>query len=254
MDKVRGILKIFGYQRSNKKSHLFFKKMGPLIFFVDLRFKYNFSDTYYTSFFTKPIEKTHFKSFHDMSEDGFLIISGDWKLNRLIKQEYNRLILAGVNADWTDEGSWSDVDIDGYCANCGKDHQTYSVFCSNDCEVGFCLKNGKMKRCVICDIPFYTKDLVEHHLCYKTDTTIKICKSCHAKVHHSNDSTCTKYQPIDKRPKKEPKIRAKCEKCGCQTYRPQQYYQYNKEWKKELVTICSKCYKKIFKNCRENRK
>lgn len=254
MSKIRGILRIFGYLQSGKKPNLFYKKMGSLMFFVDLRSKYHFSNSYFIAFFVMPIEKTCFKEFQDWSEDGYFIISGNWKLNRLINQEFKRLTLAGVEAEWTNEGSWSDVSIDGYCVNCGKDHQTYNEFCSKDCEVDFGLKNGIMKRCVICNTPFYTDDLVDHHLCYETDTTIKICKSCHAKVHHSNDSICTKYQPIDKRPKKEPKIRVKCDKCGCQTYKPQQYHQYKKDWKKEVVTVCCKCYKKILKEGRRTEK
>lgn len=46
----------------------------------------------------------------------------------------------------------------------------------------------------------------------------------------------------------------KCDKCGCQTYKPQQYHQYKKDWKKEVVTVCCKCYKKILKEGRRTEK
>jgi hypothetical protein len=41
------------------------------------------------------------------------------------------------------------------------------------------------------------RELVEHHVSYKENRTIKICPACHAKIHHTNDPKYDRFRPKD---------------------------------------------------------
>lgn len=221
--------------------------------YQDLDFVTGERSSAYISFYVKPRNISYLQEHIDYG-DFKIFTTGDWKLNRFIKEEHKRLVLSGVAPIWNHGEDWNDMDIDGYCLECGKDHQSYNEFCCRECQLNYGLKNETMKMCSVCKEPFRLEQLVEHHICYETDETICVCRACHAKIHHSSDSQCTKYQPIDKRPIREPKKSIKCDKCGCQTYKPQQYQQYNKKHKREVVTVCCKCYKENFKESQKKGK
>ncbi|MHB1811727.1 MAG: hypothetical protein ACYCPR_04855 [Thermoplasmataceae archaeon] len=109
---------------------------------------------------------------------------------------------------------------DGYCHVCEKDFSDDLYFCSKECETiaaeqYFSGIIAKSKKCEICgireldpyDIEFtkyllrndvaYVPNLVVHHTSYFPELGIEICKSCHSKIHHSNDPKLNNYKPPD---------------------------------------------------------
>jgi hypothetical protein len=94
------------------------------------------------------------------------------------------------------------------------------------------------ERCPICGRWFDEgyKDVVVHHLNYARNRTILVCRSCHAKIHHSKDNLNLK--PVDKRPKPERKFKyVSCPLCGGRARVPI-------DGPDEGV-LCSRCRKKL---------
>jgi hypothetical protein len=52
-----------------------------------------------------------------------------------------------------------------------------------------------LKICYICKC--YTPNLLKHHINYRENTIIKICHSCHSKIHLSTDPKYDKFRPKD---------------------------------------------------------
>jgi len=52
----------------------------------------------------------------------------------------------------------------------------------------------------ICEICKKKKELVNHHISYKDDKTVALCRSCHSKVHKG---LFPEYYPVDTRVPKE---------------------------------------------------
>jgi hypothetical protein len=50
------------------------------------------------------------------------------------------------------------------------------------------------KQCSICK---KRKTLVEHHIDYKKNKTITLCRKCHLKAHHSNSIKYANFKPLN---------------------------------------------------------
>ena len=67
--------------------------------------------------------------------------------------------------------------------------------------------------CEVCRKKLTSDNKIKHHLNYKECRTMFICRSCHAKIHHS--ISYSDLKPMDKRPIKERKTReGRCSNCG----------------------------------------
>ena len=49
--------------------------------------------------------------------------------------------------------------------------------------------------------PYNDETLHRHHVSYKKNIQVPTCRTCHSKIHHSNELKYTKWKPIDKKPK-----------------------------------------------------
>ena len=66
--------------------------------------------------------------------------------------------------------------------------------------------------CQICGIKLTSDSKVIHHLSYNGNETIIVCRSCHAKIHHSNKYPDLK--PVDKSSVQTKTCLRRCRICG----------------------------------------
>lgn len=83
------------------------------------------------------------------------------------------------------------------CHNCEygwnyKGNSQYYATCPNCCYKVFISRSRLLKTCVNCKKSF--SKIHEHHISYETDTTVRVCESCHRNIH--NDKGHLLY-PID---------------------------------------------------------
>lgn len=190
--QIEGILKKTGFVRSKKKSYVFWKDFTTARAFVIID-KQKFSDGVECS-----PDALEIKTFEVNGEiiDSYVstyILTApkdDYEVMHQIKDEYEY---------WTWRLSGSK------CSLCDKKvigepfKSWYGFLCSEGCLQRLEIQQGS--RCKICSKKFDKDNLaVEHHLSYKDDKTITICRSCHARIHFSKNSLDHKlFKPIDKR-------------------------------------------------------
>lgn len=92
------------------------------------------------------------------------------------------------------DGPLSSSSGNGFCVVCGQDFQADGFYCSPQCKKAdeYLVRS----RCRVCGTKHRDFETVYHHLNYSEDKTIVVCRSCHAKIHHSNDFPSLK--PTDK--------------------------------------------------------
>jgi len=91
------------------------------------------------------------------------------------------------------------------------------------------------RHCRVCGKLFDLHDLVKHHLNYAKDKTVLVCRSCHAKIHHS--SRYPHLKPVDSKPKPRRKFKyVPCSLCGHKTRVPVDA--------PDKSALCSECRKK----------
>lgn len=239
-------LKKSGYKESFNKSNLFYKKIPEGCFFADMRS----SDIVPIWTDTRPL-------FYRKWEKDI----PHWKKRRLIKQELEHLYKIGCECrlsfytprSWIEfENSSTIIDEgyyywdDGFCEQCGKDFQDEGSFCSKECEEKHHL--SMLNECTICGKKLEYDEEIHHHVDYKNDVTILVCRTCHAKIHHSTDEAYKQYKPINKRPKKKKRkyVMVDCNRCDGKTRIRIEDYDPAKKY------ICYKCRPKNFKHCIED--
>jgi len=236
------ILNKKGYSESYKKPNLFYKKIKDGVFFADMR-----------STDVIPIwEDTRPMFYWNFNEEVPM-----WKRRRLIKRELVALFQEGCECRLSfyyydmeelretscyidsSEGiyEWQD----GYCLQCNRDIQSDDVFCSEKCHQGY--EDTFKNECKICKRKLDWKEEIGHHIDYKEDITIIVCRSCHSKIHLSKDPEYMEYKPVNKRAKQEKKYKlVQCNGCTGKTKILISEYAEDKEY------YCSKCKKRNSKN------
>jgi hypothetical protein len=81
-------------------------------------------------------------------------------------------------------------------------------------------------NCTICGLN--VEDLLEHHINYKRDVKIKVCRSCHGRLH-------TLMNALPRRNLGIP-IEVKCLRCG---------YEWTYRGKNPYYAPCPKCLRKV---------
>ncbi len=85
---------------------------------------------------------------------------------------------------------------DGTCKLCAKEFNAEGLFCSKDCEVTYSqLKEMRREeykqqlKCAVCGqiLEFWSKNTIEHHVNYKPEKVVHVCRSCHRKIHARHD-------------------------------------------------------------------
>lgn len=201
--KNSNILNKRGYIESSNKPNLFYKKIPEGMLFADMRS----SDVIPIWEDTRPLFYWQFNDNVPM-----------WKRRRIIKQElidnygvncpcrlsfyahYKTKELEEVSCYISeDEGifEWHD----GYCLFCHKDLESNNFFCNDKCKNDY--EDSHKNECKLCEKKLNWDEEIGHHLNYGENVTITVCRSCHAKIHLSQDEEYADYQPVDKRPKKE---------------------------------------------------
>jgi hypothetical protein len=238
---------------TSRNPETYYKKLNKCILFVNLTHKLPFyyeSKETYIRFFVMFLDENILKTSIEYG-DYVIYKTLDWELNRKIKNEYRLIYLAGVPA-FFDEGFIIDIDNDGFCRYCGNDIKTYNEFCNSECDNAYGLDEGFKTKCYICQQVFSNKDLVKHHTCYATDSTIRICRSCHSKVHHSKSADHIKFKNTDFRPKSVSKrVYVKCDICQGKTYKPSEI-DILVDGVSCKKTVCVACSQKQIKHIKGN--
>jgi len=211
-----------GYRESETKPNLFYRETEEIIFFADMR------------------GTGEVKIWEDTRPLFYMGINNripDWKKNRSEKDEIERLKKAGcpIRRSFYEECAADDKNENGFCKECGMDFRMGGYYCSDAC-MALAKRKSLMdyikyspsckvcKRKIISPIRFdEAKELMGvevvvgsqlHHTSYKDDKKIVVCRSCHVKIHHSNDPEYIQYRPEDKRQKLlEKKTVRICERC-----------------------------------------
>jgi hypothetical protein len=125
-----------------------------------------------------------------------------WQRSRLASMEFRGLKICRLATDFDSE-EYCVVAVDlgvymsdsslGWCDWCSKDFQGDGHFCCAECEQAY--DDCHAERCRICNKKLEYNEGVWHHLNYKEDITILICRSCHLKVHRGK--SLNGYTPVD---------------------------------------------------------
>lgn len=84
----------------------------------------------------------------------------------------------------------------GLCNLCGEILNKESLFCSEKCEKAYIqlveMQKEEMeqsKKCALCNkfLTYFPEDTIVHHVSYKPEKTIVVCRSCHSKIHSNHD-------------------------------------------------------------------
>lgn len=133
----------------------------------------------------------------------FFELVPDWKKRRVIEAELRRLSELGcpcrLSYNQTSEpGGLMFSNEDGFCRHCGKDFQSDGRYCSDGCmkkvrqllkeleEVCEGVRRRKLPTCSVCHEKLEHEQTIEHHVSYQPEETIKVCRSCHQKIHRAH--------------------------------------------------------------------
>lgn len=251
MEKNARILLKNGYLESKKKPpNLFLKRNPQGIFYANMR------GTKEIPIWENTRPLFHWRFWQNIPK---------WERRRLIKEELKSLFKSGCpcrlsfelhhNEDFENTSASIDEEKglfdwdDGYCTICGKDFQDEGSYCSKKCEVDDILKMSP--QCEACgkyilsdrkwkDITEYCPDksqithsiIDEHHINYKEDETVVLCRSCHIKIHKT--SYRNDLKPTDKKLKQNKLENKTCSDCK-KAFQPRNIKQ----------VLCSLCLRKI---------
>lgn len=260
-----------GYKESKKKPLLFYKPTKDCTFFADVR------GTEIVPIWadSSPLFYVRFTNDYQNWKKGRIINSEIGRLKE--KEIRVRLYVEYSDDDESTgydgcDGFWNERvnygwEEDGYCKVCGKDFQESGFYCSEKCA--FKVKFVEQRRCAkklidnapTCEIckmkilaneydysvlvaiyPQYKNKCVvskaiEHHTSYEEDITMRVCASCHAKIHQSNE--WSEYTPVDSRTKQHPKT--KLVPCNCYGCKKKARVNYNATKTEIENAICSEC-------------
>jgi 5-methylcytosine-specific restriction endonuclease McrA len=175
-----------GYRESVQKPNLFLLTLSEGVLFTDMRS----TDIVPIWSDTRPALYWIFKEDVPM-----------WKRRRIIKNELLRLHKAGCACrfhfymDDTDEfvGVWLTLDYeggvlecpDGFCRQCGKDFQGEGDTCSEECDKKY--SDSFKKACAACGLKMEYAEEVRHHTSYFPENIVLVHRSCHNRIHHTQD-------------------------------------------------------------------
>jgi len=177
-------LRDLGYSESRTKANLFYHSpTGGIAFFMDMRGT----------------------SVIDIAEDtrplfywNIDLKMEDWAKRRLLKEERERLAEHGVPLRLSGARHFSSLGgtgpgdkdyladpfgaADGYCVSCGSDFSDSGYYCSEDCE----RKERPNRFCRACKERVSHRDTIRHHVRYFPEEIVIVCRSCHNKIHFSD--------------------------------------------------------------------
>ena len=165
------ILERHNYRESKKKPNLFYRKDGNVIFFADMRG----TDMVPIWEDPSPLLYAQFPDNKPM-----------WNQRRLMKKEIETLKICRLSFydEYEPNGLMFDEYGDGYCKVCGKDFQDDGLYCSLQCARAD--EYLYQLRCRVCGKELNWGKGIEHHLGYKENKTIFVCRSCHMKIHRGS--------------------------------------------------------------------
>lgn len=175
-----------GYRESSNKPNLFYKNDKVVTIFADMRGTnvVNIWDD------TRPMIYWNFDK-----------KMPDWAKRRVLKQEVSELEDRGIDYRTSfHQGRGQDQvrrplrGTDGYCVACGKDMGKAQSYCSEDCKEQYRRKKMPEIFCNICDADTSKCGSVNHHVSYFPEETVRICRSCHRKL-HLNESVHPELTP-----------------------------------------------------------
>jgi hypothetical protein len=129
-----------------------------------------------------------------------------WQRSRLASMEFSDLEICRLSFEFDPEeycivandlGIYMSNSSLGWCDWCGKDFQRDGHFCCAECEQAHNDYYTKMliEHCKICNKELGDKEEIRHHVNYKENITISICRSCHLKIHRGK--SLSDYIPVD---------------------------------------------------------
>jgi len=173
-----------GYDESRTKPNLFYHSpTGDVAFFMDMRGTSVIDVTENT----KPLFYWNIE-----------LSMPNWAKRRLLKEERERLAEHGVplrlsgarlfdglgHSDTDGEGTVSNPfgPADGYCNSCGRDFGDSGLYCSEECE----REERPNRFCTACEERVEHDDIIRHHVSYFPEDVVVVCRSCHNKIHFSD--------------------------------------------------------------------
>jgi len=201
------LLKV-AYQEFSKYPNLFYRKSSNGLFFVDMRGTKN------VPIWEEPVPLIYWRFGKAVPE---------WKRMRQIKEEFSRLDNQGISIRVNHSSEFPSYEAgDGYCRECRTDFQASGSYCSDECaskalKRRYAMIMNRAPTCGVCKRKIVedsyltiasilganlTTSKVKHHVSYARDETILVCRSCHAKIHLSEDPTLKTFRPEDRRPQK----------------------------------------------------
>ncbi|MBN2331038.1 MAG: HNH endonuclease [Candidatus Aenigmarchaeota archaeon] len=190
------VLALAGFKESRNKPNLFFLKDEEknVVFFADMR-----------STGDVPI----WEDTRPLIYGKFLAEHPEWKKRRIMTGMFQLLLQNGCECRFEDD-LLVEHGEDGYCKLCGKDFQADGLYCSKECEKAD--EETYKDHCAVCGRSLDRRDVIRHHVSYKEEKTIPVCRSCHLKIHKSQKMPNLKPDEEDK--KKFYERKRNCEYCG----------------------------------------
>jgi predicted HNH restriction endonuclease len=191
LQKYGEMLADLGWKESQKKPNLFYKMLDGITVFADMR------GTEIVPIWEDPCPLMYVTMEHE-----------DWKRRRAVRYAAAELGSAGIphRLSFYDEAEpdgllFGDPEElpDGKCKLCGNEFDHDGLFCSETCEKTSSQLNSLRdkvrahageQKCAVCGktLKWYGKDYVLHHVDYRENKTIPVCRSCHPRIHsHQKD-------------------------------------------------------------------
>ncbi len=180
LEKASKILEKLGYHEETKNPNLFYRKVVEGYFYADMRGTKGVA-----------IQECPVPLF-------YAYLNGpNWYQRRLWKDEILRLRengckvrlstnferrapFKGIHASIDEEDGiceWPD----GRCAYCGKDFADEGDYCSEECEEKHRIEF--LVKCGSCGKPLELELYIRHHISYRPEKTMIVCRQCHSKIH-----------------------------------------------------------------------
>lgn len=199
MKKNAKVLMMFGFKESKNKPNLFYLNTDDAVFFADMRS----SEIIPIWEDTRPLMYCKFEKEYP-----------EWKQRRIVGEFFGILMENGCACRFSHEdellGDHQHSDDNGYCEFCGKDFQDEGSFCSKECEKAD--EETYKDHCAVCGKDLDWKNVIHHHVNYKEEKKIPVCRSCHTKIHKSEKMPNLKPDKEEKEKYYEKK--RNCEYCG----------------------------------------
>ena len=180
------VLESYGYLESRNQPNLFYKK----VFYEKKRWALFFADMRGTS--EVPIWQEPSPLFYVKFSDVNLL---KWQRNRIAQEEFFQLKICRDSYDFDLDSEYDLQGENGYCVVCGENFEDNGSYCSAICEEAD--QDLYRERCRACGKILDLNQCIEHHLSYKRNKTITVCRSCHQKIHRGK--LLKRLKPVDKK-------------------------------------------------------